>query len=156
MKILLDECVPVQVRHALIGHDVSTVQAQGWKGIQNGELLAAAEAAGFALFILADKNLRYQQNLAGRRMAILELCLHIRLLDTKQIWKAGRQKRIVSYTFFPAFLPSKGSVLRRVSGNRISTELWTNHRPTLERHFPIMRAAAESIQMGEYHTLESP
>ncbi len=86
----------------------------------------------------------------------VKCCVLIRLLDTKQIWKAGRQKRIVSYTFFPAFLPSKESVLRRVSGNRISTELWTNHRPTLERHFPIMRAAAESIQMGEYHTLESP
>ena len=73
MKILLDECVPVQVRHALIGHDVSTVQAQGWKGIQNGELLAASEAAGFAIFILADKNLRYQQNLDTRQIAVVLL-----------------------------------------------------------------------------------
>ena len=73
MKILLDECVPAQVRHALNGHEVSTAQKQGWSGISNGELLDAAELAGFELFILADKNLRYQQNLKTRRIAILEL-----------------------------------------------------------------------------------
>ena len=106
MKILLDECVPAQVRNALAGHDATTVQMQGWTGIKNGALLAEAEAAGFDLFILADKNLRYQQNLAARRMAILEL--------------------------------------------------WTNHRPTLERHFPLIHAAAESIQPGEYRVLEFP
>lgn len=57
MKILLDECVPAQVRHAFAGHDTITVQEQGWTGIKNGALLAAAESAGFDLFIVADKNL---------------------------------------------------------------------------------------------------
>ncbi|MEQ1862980.1 MAG: hypothetical protein ABMA13_23915, partial [Chthoniobacteraceae bacterium] len=71
--MLLDECVPVQVRDALAGYEVTTVQQMGWRGIGNGDLLAAAESAGFDLFILADKNLRYQQNLTGRRLAILEL-----------------------------------------------------------------------------------
>lgn len=55
MKVLLDECVPVQVRNALVGHSVFTAQQMGWAGIQNGDLLARAEHAGFELFILADK-----------------------------------------------------------------------------------------------------
>lgn len=73
MKILLDECVPVQVRKAPEGHEVMTVPKMGWAGVTNGELLGLAEAAGFDLFIVADKNLRYQQNLSDRRLAILEL-----------------------------------------------------------------------------------
>ena len=73
LTILLDECVPAQVRRAFAGHDTITVQEQGWTGIKNGALLAAAESAGFNLFVAADKNLRPQQNLAGRRLAILEL-----------------------------------------------------------------------------------
>lgn len=73
MRILLDECVPVQVRNALVGHEVATAQKLGWGGISNGELLQLAEQNGFELFIVADKNLRYQQNLTGRKLAILEL-----------------------------------------------------------------------------------
>jgi Domain of unknown function (DUF5615) len=73
MRILLDECVPIQVRNALTGHDVSSVQRMGWAGLSNGELLSLAENAGFELFIVADQNLRYQQNLTDRRIAILEL-----------------------------------------------------------------------------------
>jgi len=106
MRILLDECVPVQVRNALVGHDVSTAQKMGWGGISNGELLQRAEQSGFDLFIVADKNLRYQQNLQGRKLAILEL--------------------------------------------------WTNHRPTLEKHLDKIKLAAERISAGEYIVLESP
>lgn len=73
MKILLDECVPLQVRCALPNHEVTTAQRMGWGGISNGDLLDQAEGEGFQVFILADKNLRYQQNLSGRRIAILEL-----------------------------------------------------------------------------------
>ena len=105
MKILLDECVPVQVRNALVGHDVSTAQKLGWSGISNGELLQRAEQDGFELFIVADKNLRYQQNLKGRKLAILEL--------------------------------------------------WTNHRPTLEKHLDKIQTAANGISAGEYVVLEN-
>lgn len=73
MRILLDESVPVQVREALHDQSVSTAVEMGWRGIGNGELLDRAEAEGFELVILADKNLRHQQNLAKRRIAILEL-----------------------------------------------------------------------------------
>jgi len=72
MRILLDECVPWPMHKLLSGHDCSTVQARGWGGIKNGDLLQRAETE-FDLFITADQNIRYQQNLIGRRIAILEL-----------------------------------------------------------------------------------
>jgi len=77
----------------------------GWGGISNGDLLDKAEREGFKVFIVADKNLRYQQNLSSRRIAILEL--------------------------------------------------WTNHRPTLEKHFTEIRTAVEKLSAGEYFILES-
>ena len=106
MRILLDECVPVQVRNALVAHDVSTAQEMGWGGVSNGELLQHAEQEGFDLFIVADKNLRYQQNLKERKLAILEL--------------------------------------------------WTNHRPTLEKHLDSIKLAAERVSAGKYVVLERP
>jgi predicted nuclease of predicted toxin-antitoxin system len=72
MKILLDECVPWPMHRLLSSHACTSVQAQGWSGIRNGDLLQRAEAE-FDLFITSDQNIRYQQNLAGRRIAILEL-----------------------------------------------------------------------------------
>ena len=72
MRILLDECVPWPMHKLLMGHDCSTAQKRGWGGIKNGDLLALAEGE-FDLFITSDQNLRYQQNLVGRAIAILEL-----------------------------------------------------------------------------------
>jgi predicted nuclease of predicted toxin-antitoxin system len=72
VRILLDECVPWPMHKLLSGHSCSTVQEKGWGGIKNGELLQHAEGE-FDLFITSDQNIRYQQNLAGRRIAILEL-----------------------------------------------------------------------------------
>jgi hypothetical protein len=106
MRILLDECVPLQVRHALADHDVTTAQRMGWGGISNGELLDKAEQEGFEVFIVADKNLRYQQSLSRRRIGILEL--------------------------------------------------WTNHRPTLEKHFEEIHTAVEELSAGQYAILEIP
>jgi hypothetical protein len=72
MRILLDECVPWPMHKLLSGHSCSTVQGRGWGGIKNGDLLQRAEGE-FDLFITSDQNIRYQQNLASRRIAILEL-----------------------------------------------------------------------------------
>ena len=72
MRILLDECVPWPMHKLLGPHSCSSVQAEGWGGIKNGELLERAED-DFDLFITSDQNIRYQQNLSGRRIAILEL-----------------------------------------------------------------------------------
>jgi predicted nuclease of predicted toxin-antitoxin system len=72
MRILLDECVPWPMQRLLTNHSSTNVQAQGWGGIKNGELLSLAET-DFDLFITSDQNIRYQQNLAGRKIAVLEL-----------------------------------------------------------------------------------
>jgi hypothetical protein len=106
MKVLLDVCTPVQVRDALPGHEVHTAARMGWRELENGDLLRAAEDSGFYLLIICDKNLRHQQNLTGRKLAILEL--------------------------------------------------WTNHRPTLEKYWPYIRQTAEAMGSGEYRALPAP
>ncbi len=73
MRILLDESVPVQIARALTGHDVWTVRQMGWGGFSNGDLLSAAQKEKFHVLIIADKNLRYQQNLSDLPLTILEL-----------------------------------------------------------------------------------
>jgi predicted nuclease of predicted toxin-antitoxin system len=72
MRLLLDECVPAPLRHLLRPHDVATVRSLGWLSIKNGELVRRAEA-DFDVFITADKNLRYQQDLTNRKITILQL-----------------------------------------------------------------------------------
>ncbi|HEX4277705.1 MAG TPA: DUF5615 family PIN-like protein [Bryobacteraceae bacterium] len=71
MKIILDQSVPQKLRRLIEGHTVVTVAFQGWSGLKNGELLAVAKEAGYELFITADQEISYQQNLAGRKMALL-------------------------------------------------------------------------------------
>ena len=97
MRILLDECVPAALAKLLPEHQCSTVQKQGWGGVKNGELLRRAESA-FDIFITADKSLRYQQNLAGRRIAIVQISalrlrevgpISVALQRTLKIIKAG-------------------------------------------------------------------
>jgi len=72
VKILLDHGTPAPLRRALNDHSVVTAYEKGWAGFTNGELLTAAEGA-FDVFVTTDQNLRYQQNLAGRQLAILVL-----------------------------------------------------------------------------------
>jgi hypothetical protein len=64
---------PKGIARALVGHTVTRAKDRGWDTLSNGDLLAAAEAAGFDVVITADKNMRYQQNLAGRRIALVVL-----------------------------------------------------------------------------------
>lgn len=73
MKILFDQGTPAPLRDALIGHTVETAYERGWSRLSNGELLALAETAAFELFLTTDQNLRNQQNLSTRRIAILVL-----------------------------------------------------------------------------------
>ena len=72
MKVLFDECVPWPLHALLPEHECRTAQQMKWKRIKNGELLALAEPQ-FDVFLTCDQNLRYQQNLTGRGIAILEL-----------------------------------------------------------------------------------
>jgi hypothetical protein len=72
MTIILDENVPDGVRHMLAPRSVMTVHEAGYDGMKNGQLLAVLDGV-FDVLITADKNLRYQQNLDGRRLGIVEL-----------------------------------------------------------------------------------
>ena len=73
MLIIFDQATPVPIRPYLEGHTVRTAAQQGWDKLSNGDLLAAAEEAGFDILLTTDKNMRYQQNLAGRKIAIVVL-----------------------------------------------------------------------------------
>jgi len=73
MLILFDNGVPAPLRHALKGHVVVEAFERGWDKFLNGELIAAAEAAGFQVLVTTDKNIRYQQNLRGRKIAFVVL-----------------------------------------------------------------------------------
>jgi len=72
VKILFDENIPRPLKQFFDEHEVSTVQDAGWTGIENGELLEKANS-NYEIFILADKNLRYQQNLKNQKITIIEV-----------------------------------------------------------------------------------
>jgi predicted nuclease of predicted toxin-antitoxin system len=73
MRILLDESVPAGLKSILTGHDVTTVPDMGWAAISNGKLLDAAELAGFQILLTADSNIRAQQRMTGRKIAMVVL-----------------------------------------------------------------------------------
>ena len=73
MKILFDQGTPAPLRRSLHGHVVNTAKERGWDRLRNGDLLHVAEREGYELLITTDKSMRHQQNLAGRRLAIVVL-----------------------------------------------------------------------------------
>jgi len=73
MRILFDHGTPAPLHAFLTGHTVRDAKAQGWDTFKNGDLLTAAEAAGFDVLITTDKNIRHQQNLTTRTIAIVVL-----------------------------------------------------------------------------------
>ena len=73
MRILLDHNLPRQLVRLLPDHDVGVTALLGWAELSNGELLRQAEAAGFACMVTGDRNIAYQQNLAGRKIALVVL-----------------------------------------------------------------------------------
>jgi hypothetical protein len=81
MRILLDESLPRRLARALGQHTVCTVVEAGWSGVKNGKLLALA-AKQFDVFITADRNLQYQQNLAALPLAVVVLVAHDNRLPT--------------------------------------------------------------------------
>ncbi len=73
MLVLFDHGTPRSIARWLQGHIVVEAIARGWDRLSNGELLKAAEEAGFDLLLSTDKNIRYQQNLKDRRIALVIL-----------------------------------------------------------------------------------
>lgn len=71
MKILLDECLPIDFRHSFPNHDAHTAQWAGLKGTKNGELLQAAEVAGYDVLLTVDQGIPYQTVFAGRKLSII-------------------------------------------------------------------------------------
>ena len=73
MRVLIDECVPHDVRHHLPGHTPATVSYMGWSGKKNGELLALMKSNRFEVLLTIDQSLHHQQNLALSGVAVVLL-----------------------------------------------------------------------------------
>jgi predicted nuclease of predicted toxin-antitoxin system len=73
VKILIDECLPVDLRHSFSAHEAHTAEWAGLKGRKNGELLDAAENQGYDVLLTMDQGFPYQQNLLNRKIALLIL-----------------------------------------------------------------------------------
>jgi hypothetical protein len=73
MRVLFDNGTPRGVAACLSGHTVEEARSRGWDALGNGELLDAAEADGFDVFVTTDRNIRYQQKLSSRKIAIVVL-----------------------------------------------------------------------------------
>ena len=73
MLILFDHSTPAPLASYLTGHTVTKAKDRGWDRLSNGDLLAEAERAGFDVLLTADNNMRYQQNLTGRKIALVVL-----------------------------------------------------------------------------------
>ena len=73
MLILFDHVTPGGIARSLPGHTVTKAKDRGWDRLTNGDLLVEVERAGYDVLLTADKNMRYQQNLSGRRIALVVL-----------------------------------------------------------------------------------
>ncbi len=73
MRILFDNGTPNPIAASLTGHEVTYARRIGWHELENGELIRRAEDAGYDVLLSTDKNIRYQQNLSGRGIALVVL-----------------------------------------------------------------------------------
>jgi hypothetical protein len=81
MRVLLDECVNEELRNYFPGHDCQTTRDAGFAGLENGQLLSAAESAGFDVVLTVDRGFEYQQNLERRKIAVIIFCGESVLLE---------------------------------------------------------------------------
>jgi predicted nuclease of predicted toxin-antitoxin system len=111
LRILFDKNVPVGARTFLPGHEVHTVVEMGWPDqLENGELLEVAEQSGFDVLVTSDQNIRYQQNLAGRKLALVVLGSNIWPVVRKHgaaIAASANAATPGSYAFIEMPLPPK-------------------------------------------------
>lgn len=110
MRILFDKNVTYPLLRYLGKHDVRTAEELGWARLVNGDLLRAAEDAGFGVMVTADKSLEYQQNLKGRKLALVVLSTnHIGVLEKhpERLVAAVDAAREGSYEFVRFELPPK-------------------------------------------------
>jgi hypothetical protein len=133
MRVLFDQGAPVPLAEFLVGHTVSTSAREGWSRYQNSDLLNAAEAAGFDVLVTTDKNLRYQQNLTVRKIAIIVLL--------KQQWpsRATTRVRLISITNSSA--PGAAAAAARRGRAGVCRVLAG----------PRVRARGEALRAGAFH-----
>ena len=90
MRLLIDECIDERFRFVFPGHDCHTARFAGLAGLKNGDLLTAAEVAGFDVLITVDQNIQDQQNLTGRKISLIILCAPTnRVSDLKALASAA-------------------------------------------------------------------
>ena len=80
MRVLLDECLPKRLKRELVGHEARTAPEMGWASKRNGELLALA-AGAFDVFLTADRNLSYQQDVSAFNIAVIVLVAQSNRID---------------------------------------------------------------------------
>jgi hypothetical protein len=110
LRILFDKNVPYPLLHYLAKHDMRTAEELGWARLVNGDLLRAAEDAGFGILVTADQSLEYQQNLKGRKLALIVLSTnHIGALEKhpEKLVAAVNAAREGSYEFVRFNLPPR-------------------------------------------------
>jgi hypothetical protein len=73
MKILFDNGTPKPIAKSLEKHEVTFARSVGWHELQNGDLIRKAEEAGYDVLLTTDKQIRYQQNLSSRKIALVVL-----------------------------------------------------------------------------------
>jgi hypothetical protein len=115
LRILFDKNVPYQLRLRLVGHEVRTAAEEGWDRLVNGDLLKAAEEEGFEVMVTADQSLEHQQNLKGRKLALVVLSTnHIGVLEDQpeKLMAAIDAVAESSYQFVRYELPPKPKVTR--------------------------------------------
>lgn len=107
MRILFDHGVPRGLARALEGHSVEEASRLGWDTLNNGELLSAAENAGFQALITTDQNLPYQQNLTGRKVGVVVLSsARWRLIERAAAQIAAAVSKVKPGTYLVVELPS--------------------------------------------------
>ena len=109
-RVLLDHNVPEGVRGLLPGHDVAITREMGWSRLANGALLTAAERAGFEVFVTGDRDIRFQQTLVGRPLALVVLGTSIWPVvrdHGERIAQAVGQVRPGAYLEVPISLPPR-------------------------------------------------
>jgi hypothetical protein len=89
MRILFDHGTPRGIARALSAHTILTAYAQGWDRLNNGALLQAAEDAAVDVLLTTDQNIRYQQNLTGRKLALVVLTGTTKWTRYACIWTAS-------------------------------------------------------------------
>jgi hypothetical protein len=112
LRILFDKNVPVGVRRFLLTHEVHTVVDLKWHPqLENGELLDAAEASGFDVIVTSDQNIRYQQNLTGRKLSLVVLGSNMPIVQRYRVAIAARvdAATLGSYDFIEMPLPPKAN-----------------------------------------------